>query len=539
MKKLFYITFLLTLSLSNGLAQNNPTIDSLKQVLKTAKHDTTRMAVYIAWGEEIYLNNPDSAVLLWQKSQVVAEKLLITKPNIALLKTVKKYLAVAINNTGWVYYIQGDIPKALKHYGKSLQLEKEIGNKEGIANSLNNIGLVYKNQGDIPNALEYYGKSLQLKEEIGDKQGIATSLNNMGGIYYEQGDIPNALEYYGKSLLLKEEIEDKQGTAYLLSNIGAIYYNHGDPSVTSSKEDALRAGIQKALEYYCKSMQLQEEIGDKQGIAYSLNKIGFIYQNQGDFSVTSSKEDALRAGIQKALEYYYKSMQLQEEIGDKQGTANSLNNIGSIYLAQHQLTKAKSYYEKSYQLSKELGFPKNIEKAANGLKKTYEQQGNFKQAYHYFQEAILMRDSIQSEENYKTSVQQRAKYEYEKKAATDSIANVKEKEIKNSEIAQQKAEIKAKRFQQYGLIGGLILVVIFAGFVYNRLKVTQQQKRIIEAQKTEVEQQKQLVEQQKEVVEEKQKEILDSIHYAKRIQDALLTSQKYIERNLKRLRKND
>ena len=40
------------------------------------------------------------------------------------------------------------------------------------------------------------------------------------------------------------------------------------------------------------------------------------------------------------------------------------------------------------------------------------------------------------------------------------------------------------------------------------------------------------------MIEEKQKEILDSIHYAKRIQTALLTSEKYIERNLNKLTKN-
>jgi hypothetical protein len=60
--------------------------------------------------------------------------------------------------------------------------------------------------------------------------------------------------------------------------------------------------------------------------------------------------------------------------------------------------------------------------------------------------------------------------------------------------------------------------------MYNRFKVTQKQKVIIEKQK--------------ELVEEKQKEILDSIRYAKRIQDALLTSQMYIERNIKRLKKS-
>ena len=43
---------------------------------------------------------------------------------------------------------------------------------------------------------------------------------------------------------------------------------------------------------------------------------------------------------------------------------------------------------------------------------------------------------------------------------------------------------------------------------------------------------------QKQMIEEKQKEILDSIRYAKRIQNALLPHEKYIERNLDELNKD-
>jgi hypothetical protein len=38
------------------------------------------------------------------------------------------------------------------------------------------------------------------------------------------------------------------------------------------------------------------------------------------------------------------------------------------------------------------------------------------------------------------------------------------------------------------------------------------------------------------MVDEKQKEILDSIHYAKRIQTALLPNEKYIDKTLTQLR---
>ncbi|MBL7911338.1 MAG: hypothetical protein JNJ41_09820 [Bacteroidia bacterium] len=65
---------------------------------------------------------------------------------------------------------------------------------------------------------------------------------------------------------------------------------------------------------------------------------------------------------------------------------------------------------------------------------------------------------------------------------------------------------------------GLIAVVIFAGVILRTLIITRKQKSIIEIQK--------------KVVEDHQKEILDSIHYAKRIQTSLLPPEKYISKHL-------
>ena len=114
---------------------------------------------------------------------------------------------------------------------------------------------------------------------------------------------------------------------------------------------------------------------------------------------------------------------------------------------------------------------------------------------------------------------------FDKKMAADSIANAKSQEIKEIEIAKQKVEIKIKKNQQYALYGGLILVLVFAGFMYNRYRITQNQKKIIELQKHEVEK-------QKEIVDEKNKEITDSIQYAKRIQNAILPPIKLVKEYL-------
>ncbi len=116
-----------------------------------------------------------------------------------------------------------------------------------------------------------------------------------------------------------------------------------------------------------------------------------------------------------------------------------------------------------------------------------------------------MRDSINNEQTRKASLKNQLKYEFEKKEAV-----IKEQQEKERAIAEEK-----NRFQQIVILSvviGLLLVVVFAIFVFRSLKTTRSQKHIIE---------------------EKQKEILDSIRYAKRIQTSLLPTEKYIAKQMR------
>ena len=109
------------------------------------------------------------------------------------------------------------------------------------------------------------------------------------------------------------------------------------------------------------------------------------------------------------------------------------------------------------------------------------------------------------------------------------------KELENQEVLASEKGRKQK-IVLFFVLGSLFLVLIFAGFIFRSLRITRKQKHVIELQKNIVETQKQKVEQQKHLVEEKQKEIIDSITYAKRIQQALLPTEKYIEKTLARLK---
>jgi tetratricopeptide (TPR) repeat protein len=270
-----------------------------------------------------------------------------------------------------------------------------------------------------------------------------------------------------------------------------------------------------AMIYYKKSLQISESLNNVSGIAAAYNNIGALCNQEGD--------------AKRALGYYTKSLAIMEKINDKRGVAVTLNNIAGIYQDQKNYDLALQNATKGWQVSKEIGFPVNIRNSSKKLYSIYKAMGNYKPALENFELYIRMRDSMENETTRKASIKSQLKYEYEKQAAADSVAHVKETEIKNAELAKQHAEIRAKKNQQYGLFAGLSLVIIFAGFMYNRFKVTQKQKLIIEEQKMRVEE-------QKSIVEEKQKEILDSIHYARRIQKAQLPNEKFIIKSIERLR---
>ncbi|MCE3229226.1 MAG: protein serine/threonine phosphatase [Bacteroidetes bacterium] len=535
-KIVYLLAFVL---LQPGLKAYN--IDSLKAVLKNAKHDTIAcktMSVLIETTEDNEW--PGYAE---QLSKFCEEKL---KGNQGKLTSFyKKYLANAYQSTGYSNRLNGNYPQALEYYAKAWKIQEEIGEKKAMAVSIFNSGAVYQVQNNNEKALEFFLKALEVYKETDDKKGLAETYFSIGSLCDFSGDIPKALDYYSKSLSAAEADGNKKVIAYALNNIGSIYGNLNDYA--------------HAIEYYNKSLKLYEGNKDKIGVSISLNNIGNLYKHKGDLttaldcyerglviaeSIENKKETAnslmnmgslyidLMNEPDKALSCFKKSLKLLEEIGNKKGIANSLCGLGKVYLKKKNYSKAEENTERSLKLGQEIGYPQTILNASRILYEIYETENKPDKALQMYKVSVQMRDSLNNIQSQKASIKREFQYNYEKKAAADSVANAKEKEVKQAQINQQQAEIKAKRNQQYALYGGLILVLIFAVFMYNRFKVTQKQKIIIEEQEKETRQQKQLVEEQRDLIEEKHKEITDSINYAERIQRSFLASENLLDENI-------
>lgn len=518
MKKLFPIFLIVILSLSKDiqcLAQNyadkayylvdsldlselstedKTLIDSCLNIYHKVQEDTSKIKAINVIVEESWDNNVWPKYNMWVFKTI--SQVLKKSKNKEVNKNLKIIQAGAINNIGYWHDHYGSISSAIIYYHKSLSKFEELKDKNGMGNAYNNIASIYERQGNIPQALEYYQRSLKIRTTINDQRGMAESYNNIGVIHNKQGNKELALKYYQYSLDIKEKLEDKIGLGYAYNNIGYFYFD--------------QKNFDFALKYYFKSLEIRESINQKRGIAETYNNIGLVYEKQNNYK--------------SALESYKKSLQINEEIGDKEGIATICINIGSIELLKKNNLEANKQFERAYNLSNELGYPEIISKSSLNLSYLF-QNNNPKKALELYKVHIQMRDSINNESTQKATAQQQAKYEYEKQKAVDDAEH--EKQIAIEQEAKEKQQVIT-----YATAGGLGLVGIFLIFVFNRLQVTKRQKNIIEEQKQEVETQKAEVEQAHNELEEKNQEILDSINYAKRIQNAILPPQKVVKEYL-------
>ena len=198
--------------------------------------------------------------------------------------------------------------------------------------------------------------------------------------------------------------------------------------------------------------------------------------------------------------------------------------LGFISFEQHKYIEAKNYFLKNLEITKRLKVI-NLQRAAyEKLAHCEFELKNYKEAFEYQVKFTKLTDSIFNIENSKQLGDLKTNFEVEKKETELKIKSEAEKEKLLAVATEQQQKQKIINF---AVIFVLLIVTVFSIFLFRRFKLTQKQKLIIELKEKET----QL---QKEIVEEKQREILDSIHYAKRIQQALLPSDKFIERNLKK-----
>ncbi len=534
MKAIFNIIILVVIANSSGHGQNT-LVDSLLNKIKTNIDDSSKIHTYhelffaFQYSDtlkaasylkkamelslktknkleqaqtEIYFGYIDELSSDFSKALNHYTKALeLYKTGYKICKTKKKnYYTIGIGNAylniGLIYYYKDDFKQAIKMHWKGLNTFKEINHKEGMASEYMNIAIVMQLQGNYANALKYDYKALTYYEEIKDELKIAGAKSNIGIIYYNQAKYKQALKFELEANAIYKKFDDITGLGNSFNNLGNIYYD--------------LANYEKALIYYNKGLEIDIKTGNPKGQADSYNNIGIANESLG------KKEEALNN--------YFQSITIKMKIDDKSGLATSYNNVGLLLLRKKELVEAKKYFILGLEISREIGMKEIIRNSYRDLHILDSITKNYTGAIQNLKLYLVYRDSLSKEESKQQSIQTQLNYEFDKKKAIAIAAH--KKEIKAQLLIDSEIERKQNLILLFvGL--GVLVVLLFSLFIYRSLKLAKNQTRLIELQKIEVEH-------QKEFIDKKQKEIIDSILYAKRIQIALLPQQKTIHRILKK-----
>jgi tetratricopeptide (TPR) repeat protein len=134
------------------------------------------------------------------------------------------------------------------------------------------------------------------------------------------------------------------------------------------------------LEYYQKALKINDKIGNKNGSADSLIGIGSILYFKGKYD--------------QALAHFQKSLKIAEETGDKRRIAKCSHNIGSIYNDAGKYDQAMEYYQKALKINEELGDKSGIATSLNTVGNIYYFLGKYDLVLEYSQKSLKIFEEI-------------------------------------------------------------------------------------------------------------------------------------------------
>lgn len=397
----------------------------------------------------------------------------------------QKGIGDAYNNLGSVLNFDGDYEGAIRHYLNSFLFRQKLQDSSGMANSLSNIGVMYRKLNNFEKAFEYYQKALFIKERLNKPAEVLMTINNIGGLFYYERNFKKAHEYYEKALSIAQSINDSVYLAASYNNLGIVLSDERD--------------FTKSLGYFSKALAIREQLRDEPGVAVVTNNIGRVY-------------DAMGEGEQ-ALSYYRRAAALYQEENDLPNYANSLFNIGSIYVLQKKYGEAVVVLEESRQLAEKFSNRLLLRDIFNRLAIAYHYTGRHNDSYSHFLKYIDMNDSIFDESSLEKISEMEVKYQADKKQKENELLK-QQNELKD--LLQERTEQK-QRMDRIYFIFGLVVALSIAILFFFRFRAKKKRENELNRYNAEILH-------QKAIVDEKNKEILDSIQYAKKIQSAILPS---------------
>ena len=424
------------------------------------------------------------------------------------LKTVLKqdiHDTTFINVCGHISrtYYMADIDSGLKYGNIAKQLSDSLNYYKGSSGSRRFIGWHYIYSGEFDKSMTQFQEELKLAEEKQDSSTIVGCFMNIGVVFYYQNN-PKSVVYWKKAVkyfLAKKRYAEASDA---INNISMVYKEQ-------EKFDSAKYYLNVAITY-------AEELNDNL-------RLGKAKVNLGNFHKSLAEADYSRDNFELALKYYLEAYALLEPYDKPDLLVICDVNIAAAYqsLDQHDkayplLINALNYYRNSVEID-------GLKVVHKGLSTAYRHMGEYELAISHLDSFIIYEEQMKDETMSKITAEMEAKYETEKKSKENEKLKL-ENDLKEAKITQ------SKNFE-IALIIGVIILIAIVFLIFRQFQIKKKANLKLEGQQKIISEKNAELEDTNFKLEKHQNEILDSIKYAKRIQEAILPSVEEMSTNLK------
>ena len=403
--------------------------------------DSARLKAISALSWKAVFEKPDSGLALARLQLELARK-----------GGDPKAIFTAYNTLAVGSKLRSDLPAALDNFNRCLEVARGMNDRKRIANTFSNMSTVYKDLGDQPKALDLLQQSLRIDEELGNKEGMAGTYNNIGNTYKRLNEFGKALENYERSAALYNELGNLKGRASALVSIGTSHSDLGER--------------EKAVTELGQAIDLYRQLGSRLDRGKAHNNLGQVLARMGRGSEAHAHFDTARAVF--------------TELRAKDPLARNLYYTGEAFLTEGRAADAIRACQRGLALADSLGLLAQRKECTDCLMRAYALAGDHRRAYEAQRAFIQLDDTLDKVNNGKDVMRLELTRTFEQQQITDSLERAKAAFAQQLAFDRRMADERSRRGL---LIAAIVVALVIAGALLNRLRYTQRAKKAIEHEK--------------------------------------------------------
>ncbi len=407
-----------------------------------------------------------------------------------VLKTAKNDTnkVILLDHIAWdISYT--NLQKGIDYSMLAYDLAKELKFERSYAKLFNTQGSVYADMAEIAKALNLFLEGVKYAKKYHQTGTESALYNSLGNLYAKRNDNKKALSYYLQSVEAgKRSKQGKDGGYVAYSNIVGIY-------TTYKMLDSAMYYVNLAMDYNFKHHH-------RDRLMNNYIALSEIYYEKND--------------KQKCLSTADSAVSIGKQVNDLYTLSHAYIQQSSALYLNGRIQDAIKALEEALAIAKQTGDINALESISVNLSQIYEETNDYKNSLKYFKQYKSYKDSSLNYESIQQFKNAEAKYENDKKQ--------KEIELLGEKQKVNEAENQKEKIYLYAAFAGIVGLAFVLVILYRNNLLKQKTNKNLEAFNKEVNH-------QKELVEVKNKEITDSINYARRIQQSILTSDTYFKKH--------